>query len=75
MFTLVSHYWRARRRYTARPGPVDNRILCCPHGVPLGSAMLKRLAVQVPADEWQALQAVYGGEPAVRLGLSPGAPL
>lgn len=65
----VSHYWRARRRYTARPGPVDNRILCCPHGVPLGTAMLKRLAVQVPADEWQALQAVYGGGPAVRLGL------
>mmetsp|Transcript_23415 Transcript_23415/g.37690 ORF Transcript_23415/g.37690 Transcript_23415/m.37690 type:complete len:720 (+) Transcript_23415:141-2300(+) len=63
---LVSKYWRRKCQYMSNPGPIDNRILCCGHGVPLPSSERFSLSFPVSQRRWATLQKTHGGGPPIR---------
>ncbi|GAB5364690.1 hypothetical protein AAMO2058_000991400 [Amorphochlora amoebiformis] len=62
---LISRYWRHKSQYMSDPGPIDNRGLCCRHGIPMQGISEGRLAFSVSEGGWWNLHARYGGGPAV----------
>jgi len=62
----ISRYWLKKVEVLGRPEPIDNRDLCCEHGMPLpiphngGSR-----AITVSRSGWDRLFAEYGGGPIV----------
>ena len=65
-FRYVSRYWLKKMEVLGRPEPIDNRDLCCPHGLPkpLPKHGGDRAFVVTPAG-WESLFAEYGGGPVV----------
>mmetsp|Transcript_21063 Transcript_21063/g.51529 ORF Transcript_21063/g.51529 Transcript_21063/m.51529 type:complete len:708 (+) Transcript_21063:130-2253(+) len=64
---FISRYWIRKCQYISDPGPIDNRSLCCGHGIPV-QALLRddKVAVCVSPKRWKVLHSMYGGGPVVR---------
>lgn len=63
---FISKHWMKKMEILGRPEPIDNRNLCCPHGVPKAlPANGGDLAVAISDAEWQTLLRQFGGGPLV----------
>jgi ubiquitin carboxyl-terminal hydrolase 20/33 len=65
-FRYVSRYWLKKMEVLGRPEPVDNRDLCCPHGIPRSLPVDGGdRAIALTVDGWEKLFAEYGGGPVI----------
>ena len=60
----VSRRWLKKVNFLANFGPVDNRDLCCPHGVSELRPNDSR-ALSISQTGWQSLVQTYGGGPEI----------
>ena len=61
----ISRHWMSKRCFRGRPPPVDNRDLCCLHGVELPRAYVHRSGTIVSKAGFDKLVARFGGGPFV----------